>query len=72
MITALRAILGTTSNENFTVIRLNGTEAYRNREILKQYFSRFPIIIYIVVGDVLLVKFEEMDAVVLEGVCTAY
>lgn len=66
MITALRAILSTTSNENFTVIRLNRTKANRNREILKQHFSRFPIIIYVVVSDVLLVKFEEMNAVVLE------
>lgn len=72
MIATLRAILRATSNENLPIIRLNRTKPYRYRKVLQQHLSRLPIIIDIVVCDVLLVKFEEVDAVILERVCCTH
>lgn len=64
MIRALRAVFSTTCNEYLTIICLNTAEPDRDRKFLQQLFTRFSIIVNVIVSNNLLVKFKEVNSIV--------
>jgi hypothetical protein len=63
MITALRRVLGASSNEDATIIGLDGTEADRNVEVNVQQLTRLLILVHVVEGNHALVELEEVNPV---------
>ena len=56
-------VLGTTGNEDSTIVCLDRTEANRDVEVDGQNFPLFALIIDVVEGDDLLVELEEVDLI---------
>lgn len=63
MITGLRSILGSTSDENSSIVGLNRAKSDRNIEVNVQYLPLFPLVIDVIKCHDLLVKFEKMNFV---------
>ena len=63
MIAALRAVLGTTRDENLSIIRLNRAEADWDIEVNVEQLARLLVDVDEVVVDRALVKFEIVDAI---------
>ena len=61
MIAWMRAIPGTSSYENSSIVGLNTAEPDGNVEIYVQEFPCFLISIYVVESENFLIKFEEVD-----------
>ena len=63
MVTALRGVLSTASNEDLAIVGLDRTEANRDIELDIEELAAFFIDIYKVVMDGALVELEIMNAV---------
>lgn len=61
----LSRVLGTASNENFTIRCLDWAETDGYVEVLKQLFTWSSIVVNVVIGNNFLVKLEEVDSVYL-------
>ena len=72
MIWTLRTVLSTTSNKNLTIICLNWTESNWYSKILEKLLPSLTIIVYIIVCNIFLIKFKEMNTIVLELWLSSY
>jgi hypothetical protein len=63
VVAALRGVLGSTCNEDATVISLNRTEPDWNVEVNAQQLPRLLVLVYVIESNHALIKLEEVDAV---------
>jgi hypothetical protein len=63
VVAALRRVLGSTSDEDATIVGLNRAESDRNVEVDAQQFARLFVLIHVVECYHALVELKEVDSV---------